>query len=165
MPQMTRYDFGAIAEVIDLDSREDVIVITRDLSFSGCFVKTAMPFPAGTDVRVRITHAGQDFAATGLVVSNTREGMGIEFGVIEPKDEALIQEWLSGAALRNADRNDVTGASRGRVVQLKNRLSRRVPEPCVPVPDPKPKSEPRLLVNELLASARNFLAFRDDTWD
>lgn len=162
---MTRYDFGAIAEVIDLDSREDVIVITRDLSFAGCFVKTNMPFPAGTDVRVRITSGGQDFAATGLVVSNTREGMGIEFGDIGAKDQAIIEEWLSGAAQRYAERYDAAGAPRGQVVQLKNRLSRRVPEPCVPAPDPKPKSEPRLLVDELLASARNFLTFRDDSWD
>jgi hypothetical protein len=32
---MTRYDFGAIAEVVDLNSREDVIVVTRDLSLAG----------------------------------------------------------------------------------------------------------------------------------
>ena len=41
--QMTRYDFGAIAEVVDLNSREDVVVVTRDLSLAGCFVKTRYP--------------------------------------------------------------------------------------------------------------------------
>ena len=51
---MTRYDFGAIAEVIDLDSREDMIGVTRDLSLSGCFIRAKAPFQKGTAVIVRI---------------------------------------------------------------------------------------------------------------
>jgi PilZ domain-containing protein len=93
--QMTRYNFGAIAQVIDLDSREDVIAVTRDLSFSGCFVKTNSPFPQGRVVIVRITCLGADFAATGTVTGNiTREGMGIEFIKIGPQDQAVIEQWL-----------------------------------------------------------------------
>src|SRR6266566_1818221 len=87
--QMTRYDFGAIAEVIDLDSREDVIVVTRDLSLCGCFVKTRTPFAPGTAVRVRITYAGADFAAIGSVTGNiTWEGMEMEFVQFEQKRRA-----------------------------------------------------------------------------
>jgi hypothetical protein len=93
--QMTRYNFGAIAQVIDLDSREDVIAVTRDLSFSGCFVKTNSPFPRGRVVTVRITCLGADFAATGTVTGNiTWEGMGIEFTKVGPKDQAVIEQWL-----------------------------------------------------------------------
>jgi len=93
--QMTRYNFGAIAQVIDLDSREDVIAVTRDLSFSGCFIKTNSPFPRGRTVTVRITCLGADFAATGTVTGNiTWEGMGIEFTKIAPKDQAIIEQWL-----------------------------------------------------------------------
>jgi len=77
---MTRYDFGAIAEVIDLDSREDMIGVTRDLSLSGCFIRAKAPFQKGTAVIVRIRCSGTDFAATGRVTGNiTPEGMGIEF--------------------------------------------------------------------------------------
>jgi hypothetical protein len=93
--RMTRYNFGAIAQVIDLDSREDVIAVTRDLSFSGCFIKTNSPFPRGRVVTVRITSSGADFAATGTVTGNiTWEGMGIEFIKIGPKDQAVIEQWL-----------------------------------------------------------------------
>jgi hypothetical protein len=93
--QTTRYDFGAIAEVIDLDTREDVIAITRDLSLSGCFVKTRAPFPKGTAVIVRIAFSGADFAATGRVTGNiTWEGMGVEFGDVRPEDRAIIEQWL-----------------------------------------------------------------------
>ena len=93
--QMTRYNFGAIAQVIDLDSREDVIAVTRDLSLSGCFVKTKTPLLQGKAVIVRITCLGEDFAATGTVTENvTWEGMGIEFDEIKLKDQAIIEQWL-----------------------------------------------------------------------
>src|ERR1700719_1285783 len=121
---MTRYDFGAIAEVVDLNSREDVIVVTRDLSLAGCFVKTRFPFRAGTEVRVRITYSGSDFAAIGNVTGNTTpEGMGIGFFAIEPRDQAIIEEWLSGAMFGNA-RGFATGAPPGNVVPMRYRLRR-----------------------------------------
>ncbi len=92
---MTRYDFGAIAEVIDLDSREDMIGVTRDLSLSGCFIRAKAPFQKGTAVIVRIRCSGSDFAATGRVTANVNaQGMGIEFVEIQPKDQATIEQWL-----------------------------------------------------------------------
>ena len=38
--QASRYYFGAIAEIIDLDSNTELVSVTRNLSLSGCFVKT-----------------------------------------------------------------------------------------------------------------------------
>jgi PilZ domain len=162
--QMTRYDFGAIAEVVDLNSREDVIVVTRDLSLAGCFVKTRFPFPAGTEVRVRITYSGSDFAAIGTVMGNaTAEGMAIEFDAIEPKDQAILEEWLSGAMFENA-RGNAKGAPRGKVVQMKNRLRRcEHPHPIPSAVIAKPKEDKRKpLASSLLDSARNLLHFRDE---
>lgn len=94
--QMTRYDFGAIAEIIDLDSREDMIGVTRDLSLSGCFIRTKAPFQQGTAVIVRIRCSGTDFGATGRVTGNINaEGMGVQFVEIRPKDQAIIERWLN----------------------------------------------------------------------
>jgi PilZ domain len=91
----TRYNFGAVAEVIDLGSRKQFVAITRDLSQSGCFIKTATPFPEGTEVRVRITSSGADFTATGKVTGNmTSVGMAIEFVQIAASDQAILEGWL-----------------------------------------------------------------------
>ena len=94
----TRYYFGVIAEVIDLDGRGELVSVTRDLSASGCFVKTTTPFPTGTHVRVRITHSGAEFAAIGNVTANaTPTGMGIVFTEIEVNDRAILERWLANA--------------------------------------------------------------------
>jgi hypothetical protein len=91
----TRYNFGAIAEVVDLDERGEVVSLTRDLSLSGVFVKTTTPLPTGTRVRVRIMHSGAEFAAIGNVTGNvTATGMGIFFTEIEANDRAILEKWL-----------------------------------------------------------------------
>jgi hypothetical protein len=92
----TRYNFGAIAEVIDLDQPDALVSLTRDLSLSGCFVKTTTPYPEGTRVRVRIIHSGGEFVAVGNVTANvTATGMGIAFTEIGPSDQAILERWLS----------------------------------------------------------------------
>lgn len=91
----TRYYFGAIAQIATLDSDAEVVSVTRDLSLSGCFVKTNTPFAQGTEVRVIIMSSGADFAAVGRVTHNiTSEGMGIEFVQIAASDQAVIEKWL-----------------------------------------------------------------------
>jgi hypothetical protein len=152
---MTRYDFGAIAEVVDLDSRDDMIVVTRDLSLGGCFVKTRTPFPAGTEVRVRITYGGADFAAIGSVTPNiTREGMGIEFVEIEPRDQRIIESWLGISAYGDVKGHDA--------IRIKNRFSRQEPPRVISV-DLHPKGDTLTVVdNEPLLPARHPSNLRND---
>lgn len=95
----TRYNFGAIAEVIDLDEPDELVSLTRDLSSSGCFVVTTTPFPKGTRVRVRIMRSAGEFSAIGNVTSNvTPSGMGIVFTHMDPADRALLERWLAEAS-------------------------------------------------------------------
>ena len=99
--QSDRYDFAATAEVKELDSRKEQVLITRDLSARGCFVKTADPLPKGSRIRVRIEHSGIEFTAIGRVTDNvTTEGMGVEFIEIEPKDRAILEKWLAEKSSR-----------------------------------------------------------------
>jgi hypothetical protein len=95
-----RYSFGATAELRDLGSRNEQVLITRDLSAGGCFVKTAVPFPKGSRICVRIEHAGAEFTAIGRVTDNvSAEGMGIEFVEMESKDRAILEKWLAKKSL------------------------------------------------------------------
>jgi hypothetical protein len=94
----TRYNFGAIAEVIDLDEPDALVSLTRDLSLAGCFVNTTTPYPEGTRVRVRIIHSGAEMVALGNVTANvTPTGMGIVFTEIQPYDRATLEGWLGKA--------------------------------------------------------------------
>lgn len=90
-----RYSIGATAEVKELGSWNEQVLITRDLSAGGCFVETATPSPKGSRMHVRITHRGEEFAAVGRVTDNVRpDGMGVEFVEMEPKDRSILEKWL-----------------------------------------------------------------------
>jgi PilZ domain len=92
----TRYTIGATAEVKDLGSRKENVLITRDLSAGGCFVNTAAPLPPGSRIHVRITHHGDEFKAVCRVTDNvSAQGMGLEFIEVEPNDRAILEKWLS----------------------------------------------------------------------
>jgi hypothetical protein len=96
-----RYSFAATAEVKELGSWSEEVVITRDLSAGGCFVKTAAPLPKGRRIRVRIEQAREEFTAIARVTDNvTAEGMGIEFIEMEPKDRAILKKWLDEKSSR-----------------------------------------------------------------
>ena len=97
----TRYNFGAVAEVIDLDQPDELVSLTRDLSPSGCFVATTTPFPKGTRVRVRIMRSGGEISAIGCVTANvTPAGMGIAFTHIDTEDRTRLERWLAEESVR-----------------------------------------------------------------
>jgi PilZ domain len=94
--QSDRYGFAGTAEVKELGSWKEQVLIIRDLSAGGCFVKTAAPVPKGSRIRVRIEHARTEFTAIGRVTDNiTAEGMGVEFIEMEPRDRAILEKWLA----------------------------------------------------------------------
>ena len=69
---------------------------TEDLSMFGCFVETIAPFPAGTKVSLRISHAGANFTGQGTVAySRPNAGMGIAFTSIEPSSLPVLDLWLA----------------------------------------------------------------------
>ena len=92
----TRHLFGGAAEVINVESQKQLTSLTRDLSLYGCFVTSKAPFPKGTGVRLKITNSKANFSAVGHVAYNLPdEGMGIAFVLVEPKDQAVLEEWLA----------------------------------------------------------------------
>jgi hypothetical protein len=91
----TRYNFGAIVEVVEVGSQRGLVSLTRDLSLSGCFVRTTSSLHAGTRVAVTVTSSGESFSALGHVTDNVSgDGMGIAFSHLEAKDQATLEKWL-----------------------------------------------------------------------
>ena len=58
-------------------------------------MKTVTPFPAGTKVRLTITHAGVNFVALGkFAYSRPGSGIGIAFTAVEPSSSSVLDAWL-----------------------------------------------------------------------
>lgn len=92
----TRHSISARAEVKQLGGQNEHVLSTRDLSAGGCFIKTASPLPRGARIQVRIKHRGAEFTAAARVTDNiSKEGMGIEFLEVAPKDKAILEKWLA----------------------------------------------------------------------
>src|SRR5260370_29431399 len=91
-----RYSFHASIELTDLQSETQTKEQTSDLSLFGCHVDTLKPLPAGTKVRIKISHRSENFDATGKVVfTRQKEGMGILFTKIELNDQLVLDKWIA----------------------------------------------------------------------
>jgi len=95
----TRHHFVSAVEVINVESRKQLISLTRDLSLCGCFVAVKASSPKGTRVSLKISNSKANFSAVGNVTHNlSGEGMGIEFVQVEAKDQVVLEEWLAEAS-------------------------------------------------------------------
>ena len=95
----TRHHFVSAVEVINVESRKQLISLTRNLSLCGCFVTVKAPSPKATRVSLKISNSKSNFSAVGDVTHNLfDEGMGIEFVQVEGKDKAVLEEWLAEAS-------------------------------------------------------------------
>src|SRR5438445_9963428 len=94
----TRHHFVSAVEVINVESRKQLISLTRNLSLCGCFVTVKVPPLKGTRVSLKISNSKANFSAVGDVTHNLfDEGMGIEFVQVGAKDQAVLEEWLAEA--------------------------------------------------------------------
>ena len=92
-----RHPFFATVELLEAQHETRVNARTGDLSLHGCYVDTMNPFPAGSKVRVTITHANTTFTATGAVAhSRPNVGMGISFTEVESDQKRVVMQWLAG---------------------------------------------------------------------
>jgi hypothetical protein len=91
-----RYSVMAAVSVVDVQSGVELNARITDLSISGCYVDTLNAFPAGTQIRVSITHEGKTFDALRRVAySQSNMGMGVAFVKAEPDQLKTLREWIS----------------------------------------------------------------------
>lgn len=83
-----------------------------DISRHGCYVEMTSTFPAGTDVDLGVEVQGIRVRARGTVcVTYAFLGMGIAFTVMEPGQEANLEQLLSALAERRGPAGPDPGAS------------------------------------------------------
>ncbi len=102
-PRARRYPFVASVDLTDLESEVTLQERVTDLSLYGCRVVARVAaqkaFPAGTRVRIRITHGGV-FAAIAMVAYSWGDDLGIIFTQVEPNDQAILEKWIRESASR-----------------------------------------------------------------
>lgn len=91
-----RHPFFASVELLESSLETRVVARTGDLSLHGCYVDTRNPFARGANVRITITHMGENFTALGTVAhSKPNTGMGISFTEIASPQRMILVKWLS----------------------------------------------------------------------
>ena len=94
-----RHAVTASAEVVELSSGARFATRTTDLGPGGCFVDTMVPFPVGSNVRVKVQKGKTQFETGGLVVySQSGLGMGIAFGDMEAAQRQALDAWIADLA-------------------------------------------------------------------
>src|SRR5437016_12621837 len=66
----TRQHFVSAVEVINVESRKQLISLTRNLSLCGCFVTVKTPSPKGTRVSLKISNSKANLSAVCDVAHN-----------------------------------------------------------------------------------------------
>jgi len=90
-----RYPFAADAEMIDMDSGQQLTGVTSDISLGGCFICTSRPFAVNTRARLQLSRKGQVLDALVVVrIVKPRIGLGVEFFDLEPSNAELLTSWI-----------------------------------------------------------------------
>jgi PilZ domain-containing protein len=91
-----RHTVTASCEVVELVSGAKFSTRTTDLGPGGCFVDTMVPFPVGSNVRVKVHKGKTQFETGGLVVySQAGLGMGIAFSEMDESQRNALDLWFA----------------------------------------------------------------------
>jgi Ribonuclease G/E len=84
-------------EVVETQSGTRLSARTSDVSLTGCYVDTLNPTPTGTEVRVKLTHNGEELDLLARVVYvSPRLGMGVRFDEsISSDQQGILGRWVS----------------------------------------------------------------------
>lgn len=89
-----RCSFVVTAEVTDESSRT-VIARLRNLNVYGCYVEISSPLAEGSLLTIKVTAGKTNFEAKGRVIYSDRNtGSGVEFQSVDPRYQAVLEEWL-----------------------------------------------------------------------
>lgn len=76
-----------------------MVLVTRDLGESGCWLNLVNPFPVDTQVAVRIFTPQGTVDANGIVVHSEYRGMGIAFRRLELLSATVLRRCLQASGM------------------------------------------------------------------
>jgi hypothetical protein len=95
-----RYPFDATAEVLDEATKGTLAVRITEISLNGCYVTTVSPFPAGTQLFLKVFAEGTFFETRATVAyAHSNKGMGVAFHDLKPYFVSVLKKWLLAAML------------------------------------------------------------------
>src|ERR1700736_4186961 len=98
-----RFSFIAEAELAEAGDGMCIVARISELSSRGCYVDTVNPFPAGTELRVRIRYGCSTCELSGKVIyTHTGYGMGVRFGQTDAEHRATLNAWLEELARKSS---------------------------------------------------------------
>ena len=95
-PRAARYPFVTEVTLTDLESGENTIQKTRDISLFGCHLVPGNSTSTGTRVRVQMTHKGEVFEAFGRIAhTRPNSGLGVFFTKVEERHQLILEKWIT----------------------------------------------------------------------
>lgn len=86
----------ASAEVTEPQSNTRLSARTSEIAIGGCYIDALNPFPAGTQVNLRISRDHGVFETKAKVVyCHPGCGMGLAFVAIPPDQRSILEDWLA----------------------------------------------------------------------
>lgn len=94
-----RYPLILTAEVTELSSGAILNARTSDVSRTGCYIDTLNPTPAGSQIRLRLSHEQEVFDTHAKVMYVSQGlGMGVMFQDTATDQLAILDRWLAAAS-------------------------------------------------------------------
>jgi PilZ domain len=82
--------------VTDVHSGAKLSARKSELGLGGCYIDALNPFPAGTEVQLRIVRDQGVFETNAKVVyCDPKFGMGLAFTGTKPDQQSLLEDWLA----------------------------------------------------------------------
>ena len=79
----------------ELEGGERVDGHVKDMSLGGAFVETSQPAPFGSKIKLFVEVDGRALSVDAVVRWKSRDGMGVQFGLLGAKDTYQVTEFLA----------------------------------------------------------------------
>jgi PilZ domain len=96
--RVPRYQFIALAELVEESSGSRSNSWVADLGSQGCGLSTSNASLPGTVVHLKIgTNPRETFQARATVVHSTDKNAGLMFSEVKPNSSMILEKWLGTA--------------------------------------------------------------------